>query len=380
MKTNFCDLENMSQRIIRNHQTYKNAKELERKHKLDEMIFNNYFHRACASLVDNPKINPNASEFISSKAMHTGMKLAVTNLNLQNLFKPLYEAQFVTEKREPTLEFPYEDVWCGYYNENMEYTDEYLMTFLQKNMQSKETIFIYLDLQHYEVIDDVVTNCETKTASHHSSCFIMIPNKDSGRYELFYFNPHGNGILKEHCYNYYVTRYRTVEIELNAPLDMFFMRIFVDSLNKQLEMCYAEWTYTEYTESARHNYLGANLQCCDDKGICYVFPFVLWYHFYKERYESHQIAGRRIKSYLNLLEEGNFETMIYIIFTKYEDKLYNCFETYAKPGDITYDNLEKFREHLEGVIYRLGEKFLDQMFINAVYFICQPPIKKYVNM
>ena len=139
----FCQLENVSNRIIRNKTTYKLAKNMENQHKLDDMIFDSYFHKACATLACNPQTNPILPSYIPNPFTHSGIKIAAANIDLQSFFKPLFDARRATEKKAPTLGFAFDGVWCGYYEENMEYKDDYLMSFLYENMKNNEAMFIY---------------------------------------------------------------------------------------------------------------------------------------------------------------------------------------------------------------------------------------------
>ena len=369
----FCQLENVSNRIIRNKTTYKLAKNMENQHKLDDMIFDSYFHKACATLACNPQTNPILPSYISNPFTHSGIKIAAANIDLQSFFKPLFDARRATEKKAPTLGFAFDGVWCGYYEENMEYKDDYLMSFLYENMKNNEAMFIYLDFENYNVIENEKKNKNTSVSVHHSTCFMMLPNKETNRYSMYYFNPHGQYMLDVRVYNYYLTQYRQVELELPLPIDMFIMGTFVESLNNELNKYYCDWKFTDYSPTRWHNYLGANLQISDSKGICYVFSFIMWYHLHKEYYESHNVNGMRIKNYRSLLESGNFELMVYIIFSKYDENLVDLMNFYTITPKYAFD--EQFRNHYEVVLSETGENFMDQLFINMVYFICQKPIE-----
>lgn len=374
--TQFYELEEMSKKTLCNRENYGIAKNLESQHKLDQLLFNSYFHKACASMAKNPSNYTKNEAFLATEVEKNNVKIAVANLDLRELFEPLYQEQFVTKKKALTPEFAIDDIYCGYYDEQMEYKDDYLMSFLQRNMETNETIFVYLDLHCYEVI----YIGETTKLIHHSCCFIMMPNKSTGTYSLYYFNPYGYPIKDQMSYKYYLSRYRYVDVNLVVPLDTYFMTIFTESLNKQLELNFPKWKYTEYDDTDKHNYYGANLQLCDDKGICYLFPFIVWYNFYKFQYRSHIVGDRRFKSFKNLIESGDIETMVYIIFSKYDPQLLQCFEKYTNHSIIkTAIDKQEFRFQFEKIISESGEKFLDKIFIDSVYFICQPKIKNTID-
>ena len=60
-----------------------------------------------------------------------------------------------------------------------------------------------------------------------------------------------------------------------------------------------------YDESEKHNYYGADYQSGDHHGICFIYPYIIWYYFCKYYDCSRNLEGYTIKSNKEMFLEGN---------------------------------------------------------------------------
>ena len=55
----------------------------------------------------------------------------------------------------------------------------------------------------------------------------------------------------------------------------------------------------------KHNYYGADYQSGDHHGICFIYPYIIWYYFCKYYDCSRNLEGYTIKSNKEMFLEGN---------------------------------------------------------------------------
>ena len=176
-----------------------------------------YTHKSCSILVNEADLNgTNESNMVVCEAC----------FDLHELF-----ANF---EKNGSIEMFDEKTWCGYYDLNLEYHDELLLTFVQNNIELGKTIFVYLDFENYSLEADKNDN---HSMSCHSTALVFLPNvfklygypkgEQKVEYTMFYFNPHGRAIFNEYRYNYYISKKRSKPLVLDDPLDVYVLEKFV---------------------------------------------------------------------------------------------------------------------------------------------------------
>ncbi len=178
-------------------------------------------------------------------------------------------------KPNPDLEV-FDDLGCGrYYREDgkLSFSYEYLNAAVANAMEERKIVFIIFDTMDYCVDENNGANQYIA----HSTTAVFIPRKAS--YDCFYVNSHGRDLQRAMGFDVICSKRRLRRHRYKKPADVIFMRGLCDHLQSYRALRGDGNETICYDGTARYTYLGADLQAGDNKGICFAFPFILWYYF-----------------------------------------------------------------------------------------------------
>jgi hypothetical protein len=146
---------------------------------------------------------------------------------------------------------------------------------------------------------------------------------------------------------------------------------------------YGENTHINYDTTSEYNYQYANLQSGDNYGLCFVFPFIIWYNII---YEINRVCV--INNYTNtnksiylsssrkLLENKKLFEFINKAFIMYDSSferiIYDTITNTASIADAS--------KVIEEFIERKGTLFLKKIIGAIVSFVGQKLIKDKLNI
>ena len=285
-----------------------------------------------------------------------------------------YNSKFVTFNKTGICHFDETELMSQSYNDSQEFEEQYLFYKILQAIKKRQIIFIFMDLVNYTIdhFDD-----DTKEYVHHSVCGILNPiqNKTGNTqksYDFLYFNSHGNATKEYHFYNMLLSKRRNKRISLPCELDYFINTNFIHSLNEYLYM-YGENTYINYDTTMKYNYQHVNLQCGDNYGLCFIFPFIIWYNIINKFNNIYKLKNthKQISSSYQLLENKElfqFINKAFIIYdTQFEDLIVETF--------IHTITTHKASKVIESFIERKGTLFLKKIIGAIVSFVGQKNIK-----
>ena len=180
------------------------------------------------------------------------------------------------------------------YNENYnECYEQDAFEYILAQMEQNNPIFMminFIDYLYFEENDEYAA---------HSCSLIMLPEDDSSekkskksnqnRYRMYYINSHGyakTDIISVKINNFTGKKRKIKEISTSESIDIIYLRMFKERFNEFLKEKYKEYDlkakYTILFSGTKTNiFKGANLQCEDATGLCYVFPHLIYYYFGK---------------------------------------------------------------------------------------------------
>ena len=382
----------LSKDISQQPLSIKQLDEKAEQHKLSAIDFTNHVHKVTSVL---HSLSPNKN-VVTVEAY----------IDLDAVFQ-IYDKT----KNKETIFQELEETWCGYYDDNNKLQEDWFITVINTLMNENKIIFVFLDLYNYFVSEKENPKYwekGTHESLNHSTSMLFYPKKN-GIYNLYHFNSHGEYQLSEMSYYLYITRKRAREVKLPVHLDGFIISSFVEMFNKTIPDYLEEpWKSNKiiYNLSKDHNYYGTNLQCIDNWGICYLYPFILWYELKMNLTETNllekdnsfnlrhkQKTVRRFTSYQTYLRQNNVTQIIFIAMSKYFPEIreiYLNFKTnkYSNPllpkrlisekkfheysdvfeyEDIFYNNLEILLEYK-------GEIIIHNIYSQMIQYLTQPAI------
>ena len=304
----------------------KQLDDIVEKNNISNVDFDNLIHKVCCH--------------IDSESDNKHIATMQAYIDLDDLFRS-YEDSGENyddfESRSSTLQ----SSWSGYFDEDKNLCEDWFILSLNRLMKKNKIIFVYLDLHYYFVTKKEQPKYWERgdhESVNHSTAMIFYPDNSKGssefkNYNLYYFNPHGCGQLNETSYSMYVTKKRKKTIELPMHMDGFIVESFVEMFNSLIddydEEC-GKKNRIHYDISKRHNYYGTNLQGSDDWGVCYLFPFILWYELKTKFTETTWLLQdslintrnksktiRRFTSYQTYIRNNNMEHIVFLCLSKY---------------------------------------------------------------
>lgn len=170
---------------------------------------------------------------------------------------------------------------------------------IKKCISQKRTIFIVMDFVDYGLDDD---NEDFYEYVAHACCLILIPNDNI--YEAFYINSHGKDLKEYDIFDFKISNQKKRTITYDDPVDIVFLQSYINYLNKKYSF------YIKYNNSEKYNYFGPDFQSGDNYGICFIYPYVIWYYFIKYYSKSREIIGGdgqvyHLNSNVEMFQNGN---------------------------------------------------------------------------
>lgn len=363
----------ISKSFLNDSSSMRNAQFSCDKYNMNSSAFDNYMHKSCSFLVNQANIEGKNS---------TNMVVCEAAID--------FHVEFTKYLKNGTIDIDYYDIWCGYYDINMEYHDEYLMTFLHKNIEDGKTIFVYFDLENY-CLEKEKNNNNSQTC--HSTALVFMPTEHKlngygikerfARYSMFYFNSHGQVLCDVHKYSYYISKKRSKDIELNMPIDIYILEKFVDLFNNSIQE-YSDFPVVlDYEKKTTFNYFGSNLQVGDSIGVCFVYPFILWYELFYNSYRTEMFGKVKCPSYRRMMQNKQWNMLIYYMLQNYvteikfhmNDLIEDCSGCLRMHPQQSIESVEKSYEEIEGIIENLDKYFIRNLYIIVIQFLSQ----KYIS-
>ena len=203
----------------------------------------------------------------------------------------------------------FKELDCGVYryiHKNYYWHYEYLIPNISESMDKNKIIFIILDFQDYGL--DMNNDYEA-----HSTVLLFLPENNKKKYfdyNCYYINSHGINSLDDTFYEYRLSSKRKKKCKLNKPFDFKFIEMLVHYLNKNLTH--------KIKYNNKHNYLGVNFQLEDSRGVCFMYPIVIFYYFGKNYLNQWilktQKENIKIKSGQDLIKNGQLDLFIESMF------------------------------------------------------------------
>ena len=255
----------------------------------------------------------------------------------------------------------YENMCCGTISKDGYYDYYEFITFLKEKMKEKKIIYLFSDLTGYGVDDDDYDpnyEYDEEDLYHLHGCSIILIPKDN-YYKMFYINSHGRDMLDTNEFEIRISRTRRKKIRFNTAIDIVMLKNFVNYINEFHE------TSIVYSGKKYDTYFGANLQAGDDHGICFIYPFVIYYCL-GVFYNSKMAEGGVFDTAKNLLHSNRLIDFVHYCFVDYSPDLYNIFTLVSDEKDRIND----MEICLEKLSYRLIKNVLYSIlsYTNQSYF------------
>ena len=290
-------------------------------------------------------------------------ELLECSILLDSIMTPLQKKQDPSEVFENSLSgsIKYNDRDKSY-----EYLDTFLFEEMRVQMEKKKCIFIMFSFEDYDT--DIVDKQVESIA--HSTCAILLPKKR--HYDCFYINPHGRDMKDTKYFKIPVSKRRERVYHYKEPLDVLFMKAFCYSFNKHETTKYP----IHYNGSARYTYYGVNLQSGDGYGMCYIFPFIIYYfvgkYLTRARYMKDGNSNIYIDPGCKLLARGRLGFFIESLFAEFKSNYKNLFIN----QNITYKTK---RNKMEAFVVSNAGHFLKAISSPMVSFMLQSKINNIIG-
>ena len=228
----------------------------------------------------------------------------------------------------------------------------------------KKIIFLRIGIHDYGA--DKFKDKKSEMIAH-GTVAILIPNGNT--YKMFYINSHGQDMVTTNFYDFPLTRTRDRHITLNESVDTHIMKFLVEKYNERLVY------RIEFNGDKQDTYLGANLQSGDGHGLCYLFPYIIWYYFCKNYNKTREINEVTIPSVRKMLLSGNINRFIHSCFTDFDDKF----------ADKFVENIREFRskqkciDTLENIIIKGDTRFIKKIGNATIGYLTQAYFTKKIK-
>jgi hypothetical protein len=341
------------------------------KSKTQKYKINNIIKRSDGAGLTDMNISPELYSKLYAIQQHcfpreliNNFELLECSLLLDSIMTPLQKKQDPSDIFENSLSgsIKYNDRDKSY-----EYLDTFLFEEMRVQMEKKKCLFIMFSFEDYDT--DIVDKQIESIA--HSTCAILLPKKK--HYVCFYVNPHGRDTKETKYFKIPISKKRERIYKYKEPLDVVFMKAFCNSFNNH------ETTKRKihYNETARYNYYGVNLQSGDGYGMCYIFPFIIYYFVGKYLTRGRYIKNKNntfvyIDSGIHLLAKGRLGYFIESFFAEFKSNYKNLFTN----ENVTYRTKRNQAERF--VITNAGH-FLKAISSPTVSFMLQSKINNIVT-
>lgn len=258
------------------------------------------------------------------------------------------------------LKEDYESIMCGFYEKD-EFKEGFLNELIEKYILKRQILFIVFDFLDYGLDDDITTHNEYVP---HVCLLIMIPNKE--KYEAYYVNSHGKDLQMYDSFDFKLTKHKKRTIKYEHPVDLMFIGTFIKFMNKNHKVDIV------YDYSEKHNYFGADYQSGDNYGICFIFPYLIWYYFgkyyNKTRYIYHKNNKYEVKSNREMLLNGNLTECMQGYLVELNK---NYKEMYVKSMLSNNYNRKYYVNKLDKVLEKSKSYFVKRLLNVFMPFFCQ---------
>ena len=324
------------------------------KHKICLVDPGGYAHRACHIIQQNT----------FTPEMRKQITLLQCTLELDKLLP-------IISKKEKTAPL-FADLSCGRYvfaQNKFEYYNEYLSLNIKELMCQNKIIFIFLDIVDYLVQPYLDGNGYVV----HSVILLFVPSNKS--YNCYYINSHGQDMAEYDSYEVIISNRRIKKYDYKAPAEVIFLEEYIKFLNK-MEYEDEKIMPIHFKRNKRHIYYGVDLQAGDYHGICWTFPFIIWYYFGKyyntKRIFNTEYGKMEIKEGRCLLKEGKLGLFIESLFMDFCQDYKKLMVQHLTISTLRKNNVNA----LQKIIEEKKTHFTKTILKAFMKFILQSSIKK----
>ena len=289
------------------------------------------------------------------KKMTRKLSYIIADIN----FKEFCES-IKNEKEEEYIDENVCAAYCkGRYNTII---DDMLIDKLVEDIENRKIIFININCKDY-----CLDRGEEDGYSAHGSCAILVPGKN--KYDMFYMNPHGEVMKKNTYYETIISRTRVKKLTFDGDIiDCLVMKTIVNYCNKK----HNSNIIYDYTD--KHNYYVVNLQEEDTRGVCFIFPSIVYYYFAKYYTQKRELRikdkVKTIPSFKEMLTSGRFNLAIHSCFTDFNKNYEKTVFKHIDSQDTHTQLVEKLIKCLDKSKWHFLKNMTNSMvsFINQDYF------------
>ena len=294
----------------------------------------NYKHRnnTIAYLLKKAKKNGfNSPIYIGNKSLQaiynqkrqefseTGFELIIAKLDFMECIKSLKEGNI----KKFSTNLP-----CYYFGEDHVCYEDTMKSILE----TYEKVFIIFECENYLFWNPMYVT--------HSTCAIV----NNGR--CYFINSHGEGSSEIDYYIYKKEKEQEgIEWDLKEGKDF----TVISSLMKQYNI--------KMENTLEYMYYGANLQEYDNHGMCFIFPYYIWYYF-----------ENNVQDNIKLLKSGYLMEMIHRIFFR-KHKLV------PYVTNLKVWHLKNIKQETENCIKKQKQKFLKNIMDEFMGYMTQKKIQ-----
>lgn len=300
----------------------------------------------CASNTDIHRSLTNIAKTFDNQ----NISYVFTDINLHNYF--------LDDKKK--VEENFRNLFVEFYDNGnpgiLEYYDK-----IEEDIKNEKAIFICTDFIGYGCDEE-----DIQEYSSHSVSILLIPM--STYYKLICINSHGNYITTE--FDIFISRTkrpRVKKLKYETSIDIVFIKKLVSNLNGYLKN--KDCKLVRFNGDKKDTYYGANLQCADNYGICYAYPYLLFNYFGEYYSKSRQLETLVIPSSYKLLSQGKITQFVHACIADFNKKFKE------KIIEIENSGSKKYLKCIEEVIEREGTKFVNDIANPLISYINQKKFK-----
>jgi len=226
---------------------------------------------------------------------------------------------------------------------NKEVIDDMFEDYLIEQMEKKKLIFVNVCIYNYNT-----ERCEEDEAVH-GTTMIFMPNKE--KYDLYYINSHGYDMKDSKEFHIIKTKTRCKIFKYNNVIDFIFLKRFTDYFNMKHN------NILNYKKDKHYNYWGANFQGGDSHGICFVFPYIIYYNLCKYYTQKKELLdGTIVDKFRTLMINGNINVLVHSCFVEFMKNMKNINDTDA----------------IDNMVVKMDYRFIKKVSNCFIEYISQP--------
>ena len=329
------------------------------KHEISLVNPEGYTHQACHLI----------KKHLFARSMREKLSLFQCELEINDIMPKI--------SAKENMEEEFSDLFCGRYNyryNKFEYLDYFLSSAIKEGMDKNKIIFIILD-----IIDYGVEPLNKKNAYvAHSVILLFIP--EGKKYNCYYINSHGKDMVNAYTFEIIVSNRRTKKFNYSCPAEIRFIESYVAFLNKTESEDSKAIIPIQFDRTPQHIYYGVDLQAGDNHGVCFAYPFIIWYYFGKyyntKRVFETEWGKVEIKKGSSLIKEGHLGLFIESMFIDFCPHFKRSIFEQMTTKSLRKSNIDT----LQTIIEKRDILFTKAIVKSFVKFILQPDIKKKVKL